>query len=142
MNGHFDSSMRWEGGLIAYFNVLWHYNFPTHSFQVNSFPPWKRFRSTMQCQMRDENANQCNSMKKGCHAATSRTVLTRDFPLSSHGEKGSDSPVFGFAFSIHVVCTKISQINYLIPCDSIYPYTCDISYVDLNAYIYIYICFV
>ena len=91
----------------------------------------------MQCQMRDENANQCNSMKKGCHAATSRTVLTRDFPLSSHGEKGSDSPVFGFAFSIHVVCTKISQINYLIPCDSIYPYTCDISYVDLNAYIYV-----
>ena len=44
LNGHFVSSMRWEGGLIAYFNLPCHFNFPPTHSRWNSFPPWEKLR--------------------------------------------------------------------------------------------------
>ena len=106
------SSMRWEGGLIAYFNVPCHYKFPTHSFQVEFVPTLGETieaqcsaKCEMKCKINDTNVNQlqCSNIQSSFESRFSPVIARRKRVISDVRLCVSNPCRFA----------KISQINYL-----------------------------
>ena len=109
MNGHFVSSMRWEGGLIAYFNLPCHFNFPPTHSRWNSFPPWEKLRKHNAVPNVRWNAKQWKPVAMQQHPDQCRTEI---LPCHRTAKKTCSLSDRLCIFQFMSVA-KISQINYL-----------------------------